>query len=154
MWKKSISSNEAFAYIREKRGFIDPNIGFVGQLMNLENQLNLSVKKEGNRLYSFTLSKERIICKNLPNFKGDILRDSLSQYGPLCLLEIKGECFILIVSVATGDKSLTERGTGYLLKLAQLLCKYEKAPKVCYIFKEPSSMVKIPNIVSINIDYP
>lgn len=30
MWKKQISDTEALEVIREKRGFVDPNLGFVG----------------------------------------------------------------------------------------------------------------------------
>ena len=35
MWKKGLTYQEAIEFIREKRGFIDPNLGFVGQLMEL-----------------------------------------------------------------------------------------------------------------------
>jgi hypothetical protein len=30
MWKKGISYTEALDFIRQKRGFIDPNLGFIG----------------------------------------------------------------------------------------------------------------------------
>jgi hypothetical protein len=30
MWKKGMSDTEALELVRTKRGFIDPNIGFVG----------------------------------------------------------------------------------------------------------------------------
>jgi hypothetical protein len=30
MWKKAMTDKEAIDFIRTKRGFIDPNIGFVG----------------------------------------------------------------------------------------------------------------------------
>jgi hypothetical protein len=36
MWKKSLSFADAMALVRQKRGFIDPNLGFVGQLMDLD----------------------------------------------------------------------------------------------------------------------
>lgn len=35
MWKRGFSYLESIEYIRSKRGFIDPNLGFVGQLMVL-----------------------------------------------------------------------------------------------------------------------
>jgi hypothetical protein len=38
MWKKGMNENQAISFIREKRGFIDPNIGFVGQLMELNKR--------------------------------------------------------------------------------------------------------------------
>lgn len=38
MWKKGFSDSEAIEYIRSKRGFIDPNLGFVGQLMMLHQK--------------------------------------------------------------------------------------------------------------------
>eukprot|EP00347_Sterkiella_histriomuscorum_P013855 403363107 len=37
MWKKSLNHIESIEYIRSKRGFIDPNLGFVGQLMYMSN---------------------------------------------------------------------------------------------------------------------
>jgi len=30
MWKKGLNYNESIEYLRSKRGFIDPNLGFVG----------------------------------------------------------------------------------------------------------------------------
>lgn len=33
-----MSSEEAIEFIRKKRGFIDPNLGFVGQLMDLNKK--------------------------------------------------------------------------------------------------------------------
>jgi hypothetical protein len=38
MIKRGLSSNQALEAIRSKRGFIDPNIGFIGQLMALEGK--------------------------------------------------------------------------------------------------------------------
>jgi hypothetical protein len=35
MWKRQMSYEEAIDQIRQKRPQIDPNIGFVGQLMDL-----------------------------------------------------------------------------------------------------------------------
>lgn len=35
MWKKGLTYHEAIELIRAKRGFIDPNLGFVGQMMEL-----------------------------------------------------------------------------------------------------------------------
>ena len=35
MWKKGLTYTEAIEFIRAKRGFIDPNLGFVGQLIEL-----------------------------------------------------------------------------------------------------------------------
>jgi hypothetical protein len=62
------------------------------------------------------------------------------------------------------EQQVILRGTIYLLKLARLLCKFEKAPAVCYIYKEvPSggffkhqqqSVMKIENLLQLNIDYP
>ena len=36
MWKKSLSFADAMSLVRQKRGFIDPNLGFVGQLMDFD----------------------------------------------------------------------------------------------------------------------
>lgn len=38
MWKKGMTDTEAIEFIRQKRGFIDPNLGFVGQLMMLNKK--------------------------------------------------------------------------------------------------------------------
>ena len=38
MWKKGLTDSEAIELVRLKRGFIDPNIGFVGQLMEFNKK--------------------------------------------------------------------------------------------------------------------
>jgi hypothetical protein len=90
MWKKNLTCNQAIEFLRRKRGFIDPNIGFVGQLMSFERKFqafkkdpislaqNISpepgtgwpASAEGTvRFFSFTLQKERIISKTV-NIQG------------------------------------------------------------------------------------
>lgn len=44
MWKRGMNSKEAIEYIRQRRGFIDPNLGFVGQLI----KLHLSFQDQNN----------------------------------------------------------------------------------------------------------
>lgn len=39
MWKKGLTEQEAIEFIRMKRGYIDPNIGFVGQLMEFSKKI-------------------------------------------------------------------------------------------------------------------
>ena len=39
MWKRGMTHTEALELIRQKRGFIDPNIGFVGYLMDFHKRL-------------------------------------------------------------------------------------------------------------------
>lgn len=39
MWKYHLSFEKALEKVRAKRGFIDPNIGFVGQLMEFEEKI-------------------------------------------------------------------------------------------------------------------
>jgi hypothetical protein len=63
MWKKNLTDIEAIEYIRLKRGFIDPNIGFVGQLMELNKKFE-SLKEKPKILSPF-LSK--IQNKTKPN---------------------------------------------------------------------------------------
>ena len=46
MYKKGLSDSEAIEYIRLKRGFIDPNIGFVGQLMEFNKKLRKNSKTD------------------------------------------------------------------------------------------------------------
>lgn len=38
MWKRKYTFEEAMEFVRSKRGFIDPNLGFVGQLMELSKK--------------------------------------------------------------------------------------------------------------------
>jgi hypothetical protein len=48
MWKRHLTFAQAIDMVRVKRGFIDPNIGFVGQLMDFDKKLQsfrLSDKK-------------------------------------------------------------------------------------------------------------
>jgi hypothetical protein len=63
------------------------------------------------------------------------------------------------------DQQTIERGITYLLKQAQLLCKYERGPIACYIYKEECkvgtiveeqqcSMMKIPNILALSLTLP
>lgn len=57
--------------VRTKRGFIDPNIGFIGQLMDFEQKLRVAnntpkvLQQNSPRLYAFTIQKERIISRPL-----------------------------------------------------------------------------------------
>ena len=39
MWKRGLSYDKALDLIRLQRGFIDPNVGFVGQLVLFDNDL-------------------------------------------------------------------------------------------------------------------
>jgi hypothetical protein len=39
MWKTGMDEKQAIEFIRKRRGFIDPNIGFVGQLMGFNEKL-------------------------------------------------------------------------------------------------------------------
>jgi hypothetical protein len=55
MWKRGISFQEALSVVREKRGFIDPNLGFVGQLMEFEKIFKANHKFIKN--FSFTGDK-------------------------------------------------------------------------------------------------
>lgn len=40
MWKERIDLKQAMAKVRQKRGAIDPNLGFVGQLLDFEKNLS------------------------------------------------------------------------------------------------------------------
>ena len=55
IWKYGLSHLDALNMIRVKRGFIDPNIGFVGQLMSLEQRL-VSKKMNQSLIESFTVN--------------------------------------------------------------------------------------------------
>jgi protein-tyrosine phosphatase len=40
IWKKGLTEHQALDFIRSKRGSIDPNIGFVGQMMEFSIKVN------------------------------------------------------------------------------------------------------------------
>lgn len=46
MWKYQMNENQAIEFVRKKRGFIDPNIGFIGQLMDFNKRL--LIKRQSN----------------------------------------------------------------------------------------------------------
>jgi hypothetical protein len=97
------------------------------------------------------------------------IQDNLVKFGPLSLIQMS-QFFVLISqsqpnpNTPMREQQVILRGTIYLLKLARLLCKFEKAPAVCYIYKEvpcgsffkhqQQSVMKIENLLQLHIDYP
>jgi len=90
MIKKGHTSTQALEAIKSKRGFIDPNIGFIGQLMALEGKREYT----GPRLFAYTLTRERIVAKTLQaGFEEGQLRGLLEE-SPPSLVVLK-DCVIL-----------------------------------------------------------
>lgn len=46
IWKRGMTDLNAIEYIRKKRGFIDPNLGFVGQLMDFNSKITAMKQEE------------------------------------------------------------------------------------------------------------
>lgn len=108
MWKNGLSSTEALDLVRAKRGFIDPNIGFIGQLMAFHEYLRGIALPEYPRLYTYTATRERIVQRRLTQDELEV-RGLLTE-GSASLLCMH-DCLILQASEHAA------RGVAYLLKL-------------------------------------
>lgn len=218
MWKNNLSHAQALDLIREKRGCIDPNIGFVGQLMdlhkkfqstrgltprstnilnrphdsrvrhpyirdyikNMHDTIDLSQNQFKPRLFSYSRIKEKLSVRNFNNsntknaqqqlenegITEEVLQDLLDTQAVAALAQLQS-CFIVYVSKASpssehsrNEAHVVKRASIYMLKLAQLLAKYEKGPQVGYIYSDrrtlsrDSQLLKIPNILSMKLTMP
>jgi hypothetical protein len=73
--------------------------------------------------------------------------------------------FVILASLrdvfSESENQTLQRGLGYLLKLAQHLCRFEQASRTCYVYKESMvngreacSMIKIEDLESMVFKYP
>jgi hypothetical protein len=92
MWKNGLTSTEALDLIRAKRGFIDPNIGFIGQLMVFHDNLRGTTQPEYPILYVYTATRERIVQRRLS--KEDVEVKGVLTEGAASLLCMP-DCLIL-----------------------------------------------------------
>lgn len=88
--------------VKEKRGFVDPNLGFVGQLMDLDRKFKFLRAQSRNhqqkalnfsRIFQLTKSKERI--KQVTMLQ-DIKQEEFNRIGSVYLAQLPEE-FVLFV---------------------------------------------------------